>query len=77
VEEAAEQVAPMNAGALILADELHGGGRVWWSQSQRPMRPMPVVMVDVDPEHSLEMLSPDDQQPVNALGATVRIQRSA
>jgi hypothetical protein len=33
----------MKAVALAPADELHRGGRVWWSQSQRPMRPMPVA----------------------------------
>jgi hypothetical protein len=59
----------MNAVVLIPPDELHRRGQVRWSQSQRPMRPMPVVVVDVDPEHSREMLPPDDQQPVEALGA--------
>jgi hypothetical protein len=56
MEEPAEQVASMNAVVLILADELHRGGQVRWSQCQRPMRPMPVVVVNVDPEHSREML---------------------
>jgi hypothetical protein len=69
MEEPAEQVASMNAVVLIPADELDRGGQVRWSQPQRPMRPMPVVVVDVDPEHSLEMSAPDNQQPVEALGA--------
>jgi hypothetical protein len=50
MEEPAEQVASMNAVVLIPADELDRGGQVRWSQPQRPMRPMPVVVVDVDPE---------------------------
>jgi hypothetical protein len=59
----------MNAAVLIPADEHQRGGRVGWSQSQRLMRPMPVEVVDVDPEHSFKMPAPDDQQPVETLGA--------
>lgn len=59
----------MNAAVLIPAGEHHRGGRVGWLQSQCPVRPMPVVVVDVDPEYSFEMLAPDDQQPVEILGA--------
>jgi hypothetical protein len=68
MKETAEEVASMNAAVLIPAEEHHRGRRVGWLHSQRPMRPMPVVVVDVDPEHSFMMLARDDQQPVETLG---------
>jgi hypothetical protein len=68
MEEPAEQAASMNAGALTPADEQHRSGRVGWLQSRRPMRPVRVVVADVDPEHPFEMLAPHEQQPVEALG---------
>jgi hypothetical protein len=43
VEEAAEQVASMDAATLILAYEDQWGGRGRWLQSKRPMWSMPVV----------------------------------
>ena len=39
----------------------------WWSQAKRSMRPVAVVMVDVDAEHVLELSPADDQHPVEAL----------
>jgi hypothetical protein len=36
-----------------------------------------VVVLDVDAEHLRKVSSAADQQPVQALGRTVRIQRSA
>jgi hypothetical protein len=37
---------------------------------------MPVVVLDVDPEHLLQVASPDDQEPVQALGTDRANQRS-
>ena len=55
VEEAAEQVASMDAAASILAYEDQRGGRGRWLQSKRPMWPVPVVVVDIYAEHSREV----------------------
>jgi hypothetical protein len=38
---------------------------------------MVVVVLDVDPKDPLQVASSNDEQPVQALNATVRIQRSA
>ncbi len=37
---------------------------------------MPVVVLDVDPEHLLQVASPDDQEPVQTLGTDRANQRS-
>jgi hypothetical protein len=33
------------------------------------MRPLRVVMLDVDPQHALEVAAVEDQQPVKTFGA--------
>ena len=38
---------------------------------------MPVVMINKDAKHTLEMPAIEDQEPVQTLGATVRTNRSA
>ncbi len=69
MEEAAEQVSSMHAALAILAVEGQPGGWTWRLQSERPVRTVPVVVLDVDPEYLLEVAAADDQQPVQALSA--------
>ena len=47
------------------------------NESERSVRTLAVVVVDVGVEHPLELAAPDDQQPVEALVSAVRTQRSA
>jgi hypothetical protein len=67
-----------------------GGGhgldpRSWWLnrlvyravQAERSVGTVDVVVLDIDTKHLLQVPAPNDQQPVQALGRTVRIQRSA
>jgi hypothetical protein len=50
MEQAAEQVASMHsAGLVILTEDGRPGGRIWGLQSERSVRAVPVVMLDVDP----------------------------
>jgi hypothetical protein len=49
VHESAEQVAPVDLGRLILADEGRFDGWIRRLQPERPVRPMGVVMLDIDP----------------------------
>jgi len=49
VHESAEQVAPVDLGRLILANEGRFDGWIRRLQPERPVRPMGVVMLDIDP----------------------------
>ena len=77
VRESAEQVAPVDLGLRILASEGRFDSWIRRLQPERPVRAVGVVALDVDPQHLLKVAAADDQQPVQALGPTVRIQRSA
>ena len=67
----------MNAAFSALIHGGQSGGRVRRLELQRPVRPVPVVVLDVDSEDLLEVSATHDEQPVKALARTVRIQRSA
>jgi hypothetical protein len=69
VEKSAEQVASMHPAWLAVADDSQSSGWVWRFQSERPVRAVPVAVPDVDAQDLLQVASPDDQQPVQALGA--------
>jgi hypothetical protein len=69
MEESAKPIAPPYAAALVLVGERQTGGRGWWVQLERPMRAMGVVVLDVHPEHLLQVPAARDEQPVQALGA--------
>ena len=43
MEEPAKPISPLYAAALVLVGERQTGGRGWWVQLQRPMRPMGVA----------------------------------
>jgi hypothetical protein len=69
VEEPTEQVSSMHAASAILAERGQPGGWTWWLQSKCPVRTVPVVVLEIDPEDLLQVTTSDDQQPVQALGA--------
>ena len=48
-----------------------------WTLRERAVRPMLVVVLDVDPEHALKMSAPENEDPVEALAPTLLTQRSA
>src|SRR6266567_4580955 len=69
MEQTTEQVASMKAALAILADKIQLGGWDRRLKLERPVRTIGVVMLDVDPEHLLQVPAPDEQQPIQALGA--------
>jgi hypothetical protein len=68
VHESAEQVASVGLDRLIIASEGRFDSGIRRLQPERPVWAMGVVVLDVDPQHLLEVSSPGDQQPVQALG---------
>ncbi len=69
VDETAKQVTSVHPDPLMLADEGLIGGWIRRLQLKRSVRAMPVVVLDIDPQDLLQVASPDDQQPVQALDA--------
>jgi hypothetical protein len=68
MQQPAEQVTPVHLDWMILGDDPWTGW-VWGLKPQRPVRAMPVVVLDIDAEDPIKVPSPDDQQPVQALDA--------
>jgi hypothetical protein len=77
MQETAEQVTSAHLTSFILTDDGQSGGSVRRLKPERPVRPMGVVVLDVDSKDLLQMAASNDQQPVQALGADVPIHRSA
>jgi hypothetical protein len=77
MEEPAKPISPLDAAALVLVGERRTGGRGWRVQLERPMRPMGVVVLQVHPEHLVQVPATHDEQPVQHSERTVRTQRSA
>jgi hypothetical protein len=69
VHESVEQVASVDLGRRIVATEGRFDGWVRRLQPEGPVRAMTVVVVDMDPQHLLEVAAADRQEPVQALGA--------
>jgi hypothetical protein len=67
VQETAEQVTPVHLSWMILSDAARTGW-VWRLQPQRPVWAMLVVVLHVDAQDPIQVPSPDDQEPVQALG---------
>jgi hypothetical protein len=76
VKQTAEQVTPADLGRLIVADEGRSGGWVRRLKAKRPVRPMGVVVLNVDSEHVLEVARPRISSQSRHSARTVRIQRS-
>jgi hypothetical protein len=51
----------MHAALAILAGEGQPGGWTWRFQRERPVRTVPVVVLDVDPEYLLEVAATHEQ----------------
>jgi hypothetical protein len=56
VNQTADQVPSMQSAWAILADRGHVGW-IWCMQAQRSVRAVPVVVLDVDAQGLLEMIS--------------------
>jgi hypothetical protein len=69
VQQTAEQVAPTHSALLILGVNGQPGGLIWRLEPERPVRAVFVVVPDLDPQDPLAVAAPEDQQPVQALGA--------
>jgi hypothetical protein len=67
--ETAEQVTTMHAVLAVPTDRTRIGRLVRRLKLQRPVWTMPVVVRDVDPQDLLQMRAPNDQEPVQTLGA--------
>jgi hypothetical protein len=59
----------VHPGSPVLADQGQTGGWARRCQPKRPVRTMPVVVLEIDPEDLLQVTTANDQQPVQALGA--------
>src|SRR5215218_270875 len=64
----AGRVGGLGLDRLIIASEGRFDSGIRRLQPERPVWAMGVVVLDVDPQHLLEVSSPGDQQPVQALG---------
>ena len=69
VHKTTEQIASLNSGRLDDAGKRRSDGWFRRLQPERPMRTVSVVVRHVDPERLREVAAPEDQQPVQALGA--------
>jgi hypothetical protein len=69
MQEPAEQVTLVGPGPADPATEGWFDGGIRRLQPERPVRMVDVVVLDIDPQDLLEVAAPDDQQPVQALGA--------
>ena len=77
MQETAEQITSAHFTSFILTDDGQSGGSVRCLKPERPVRTVPVVVLDVDPQDLLQMTAPNDQQPIQALARTVPTHRSA
>jgi hypothetical protein len=69
VEEPAKQISSAYLGQLTLAHDRRTAGALGRLKPECPVWAMLVVMLDVQLEHLLQVPAPNDQQPVQALGA--------
>ena len=69
MDEAAEPVAVFDGGGWRAQGAEPPRGWLRWSEFQRAVRPVAVVVVDEDTEHAFEVAAVHDQEPVQALGA--------
>jgi hypothetical protein len=53
MEETAEPIAAATLTSLALADDVQTGGWIRRLQPKPPVRTMTVVVVDIDPKHTL------------------------
>jgi hypothetical protein len=77
MEETAEPIAAANLTSLTLADDVQTGGWIRRLQPERPVRTMTVVVVDIDPEHTLQVPRPTISSQSRHSAWAVPIHRSA
>jgi hypothetical protein len=68
VKQTAEEITSVDSGRLILAGQGQSDGWIRGPQLERSVRPMSVVVLDVDPQDLLKVSAADNQQPVQTLG---------
>jgi DNA-binding IclR family transcriptional regulator len=66
VDEAADSVSSLNRDVRPVRRQ---GAWVGRDESERAVRQLGVVVLDMDPEDALEVATVEDQEPVEALGA--------
>jgi hypothetical protein len=69
MKETAKQVTPTHPASLIPTHDGQPGRSLRRFEPQRPVRTVLVVVLDVDSQDLLQVASPDDQEPVKAVGA--------
>jgi hypothetical protein len=69
MQETAKQVTSEHPALLTLPNDGQSSGSVRRLKLERPVGTMPVVVLDVDTKDLLQMTAPNDQQPIQALGA--------
>jgi hypothetical protein len=57
---ATKEVASVHPGLPVLADQGQTGGWARRFQPERPVRTMPVVVLDIDPQDLFKMAAPND-----------------
>src|SRR6266511_5385790 len=68
VKQTAEEITSVDSGRLILAGQGQSDGWIRGLQLERSVRPMSVVVLNVDPQDLLKVSAADNQQPVQTLG---------
>jgi hypothetical protein len=58
MQETAEQVTSAHLTSFILTDDGQSGGSVRRLKPERPVRTVPVVVLDADPQDLLQMAAP-------------------
>jgi hypothetical protein len=77
MQQTAEQVTSTHPAVVILADDGQPGGWSWPGTPERPVGTVAAGMLDLDPEHLLQMAAADEHQPVRHWVRTVPTQPSA
>ena len=69
VDETAEHITPADAVRGEWTGRRTIGSWLWWEQRERPVRPVRVVVLEVDLKHAGEVTRTDDQQVIETLPA--------
>ena len=69
MNEPAEAFASLDLAGRIRADDVEAMRGCGWFQFERAMRPVRVVVVDVDAQDTLKLSTARDQEPVETVAA--------
>jgi hypothetical protein len=67
-KQTAKEITSVDPGRLILAGQGQSDGWIRRLQLERSVRPMSVVVLDIDTQDLLKVSAADNQQPVQTLG---------